>query len=159
MPVNQRVPMTDPARITTEAIDEIERLEREATAGPWNECGHDRGGCQCGMVWSPDLVVAVTSRHDEDMPNPTIEAVKANAALIAALRNHAPALIRAAREAERMRAVYDAALDWAVDMPNGSEKRLRDEAMKAIQSDGQEALGPLVRALSKALAETEPTDG
>lgn len=22
------------------------------TPGPWRECGHDRGGCQCGQVWS-----------------------------------------------------------------------------------------------------------
>jgi hypothetical protein len=33
-------------------LDLLERLEAGATPGPWRECGHDRGGCQCAQVWS-----------------------------------------------------------------------------------------------------------
>ena len=31
------------------------------TPGPWRACGEDKGGCQCGMVWSTsvDVIVAV----------------------------------------------------------------------------------------------------
>lgn len=35
------------------------------TPGPWVECGHDRGGCQCRMVWSrtSDGTVATAIHH------------------------------------------------------------------------------------------------
>lgn len=57
---------------------------------PWRQCGADRGGCECGQVWSTteDLPVATAHRGDyPDVPNPSPATAKANAALIA----HAPA--------------------------------------------------------------------
>ena len=60
------------------------------TPGPWRECGADRGGCQCNMVWSEadDIVVAVAV--DAFNVNYTAgcgcdeETAKGNARLIAA---------------------------------------------------------------------------
>lgn len=64
---------------------ELRRLAEAATPGPWKECGHARGGCSCGMVWSraADLPVAEAWRGDQEAPEPA-EGSKANAAFIAA---------------------------------------------------------------------------
>lgn len=65
--------------------EELRRLAEGATAGPWKECGHNRGGCSCGLVWSrhSDVAVAEAWRGDLEAPEPT-EGAKANAAYIAA---------------------------------------------------------------------------
>ncbi len=36
------------------SVDEnrLRELAEAATRGPWVECGHARGGCTCGYVWS-----------------------------------------------------------------------------------------------------------
>lgn len=88
---------------------ELERLEREATSAPWS-CCHN-GDCPCRMIWSKPsgVVVAVgIAAADEDytcgegITDPTM--LRANAALIAALRNAAPDLLAAARERDELRA-------------------------------------------------------
>lgn len=63
---------------------ELRRLAEAATRGPWRACGHDRGGCSCGMIWSraADLPVAEAWRGDEEAPEPP-EGAKANAIFIA----------------------------------------------------------------------------
>ena len=33
-------------------LGDIARLARAATPGLYKSCGHNRGGCSCGMVWS-----------------------------------------------------------------------------------------------------------
>lgn len=35
----------------TETI-ELRRLAEAAMSGPWFACGHDRGGCSCGLIYS-----------------------------------------------------------------------------------------------------------
>jgi len=73
----------------------------EHTPGPWQACGHDRGGCECRMVWSlPDdvVVAAATMAPDEICCGEGIadmEIAKANARLIAA----APDLLEACERA------------------------------------------------------------
>lgn len=70
--------------ITDEQIAELEAACSKATPGPWRECGADRGGCSCGLVWSraADLPVAEAWRGDEEAPEPA-EGAPANAAFIA----------------------------------------------------------------------------
>ena len=77
---------------------ELERLvglSEKATAGTWQCCGHDRGGCVCGAVWSIEADVMLASTHPEvgeeadlapDQVNDPKE-VAANAAYIAAACN------------------------------------------------------------------------
>jgi len=38
--------------VTPADLSRLESLAREATPGPWENCGHERGGCGCGAVWS-----------------------------------------------------------------------------------------------------------
>ena len=55
------------------------------TPGPWRACGCDRGGCDCGLVWSEtvDMPVAEALHKIEDMGVISREQQKANARLIA----------------------------------------------------------------------------
>ncbi len=43
--------------------DELRALAEAATQGTWQECGHERGGCSCCLIWalSADTTVAGTS--------------------------------------------------------------------------------------------------
>lgn len=67
------------------------------TAGPWQECGHERGGCPCHGIWShaSDVIVAEAIgpkdhyRWGETLTDES--QVRANARLIAA----APELVAA----------------------------------------------------------------
>lgn len=56
-----------------ELIKEIDALYEKATKGPWRECGHDRGGCQCCKIWSEaaDAPVAETThgKWGDDYPS------------------------------------------------------------------------------------------
>jgi hypothetical protein len=40
--------------------------EMKHTKGPWHYCGHERGGCECRMVWShpADAHVATAQHHN-----------------------------------------------------------------------------------------------
>ncbi|NCX56408.1 MAG: hypothetical protein EBW87_04325 [Burkholderiaceae bacterium] len=75
--------------------------ELEFTPGPWRECGHEKGGCKCGMIWSrpADRCVASTfvdvDGFGMDVPD---EQRIANARLIAA----APDLLEACMAAMRI---------------------------------------------------------
>jgi hypothetical protein len=46
--------MTDPIE-----INELRQLAEAAIKGPWVACGHDRGGCSCGFVFSASEDVPV----------------------------------------------------------------------------------------------------
>lgn len=66
------------------------------TPGPWHRCGHDRGGCSCGLVWSlasdtpvADVSFSCDEEARENRASP--EERKANALLIA----NAPCLLDA----------------------------------------------------------------
>jgi hypothetical protein len=79
-------------------IGELRKLLEAATPGPWEACGDDRGGCQCGMVWNrivgEDGALILNTRHaDSDLPTPDLEHAKANALLVAAAINALPKLL------------------------------------------------------------------
>ena len=78
--------------IDTPDLQALIDLSEKATAGPWRECGHDRGGCSCGRIWSlgEDLPIAGASMsHDEETRQARTgsEQRKYNAEFIAALVN------------------------------------------------------------------------
>ena len=66
--------------------DKLKALALAASPGPWRECGHDRGGCGCGQIWSTeaDMPVASSERGDDEIGKIPEHIVKANAAYIAA---------------------------------------------------------------------------
>jgi hypothetical protein len=125
-------------------LDAIETLLSEATPGPWRECGHERGGCKCGQVWSEtaDHPVLVVERGEWGDTYPAIrltsgpgmhgtqaeayleripygeiaeEKSKANAALIPALRNAAPSLLALARAGRRLAEAGDAFVEAIIE--------------------------------------------
>ena len=98
--------MTPPAALTPGALDEIERLEKEATPERWTvarELDAGRGRCVgCGEM--RHIRVSTPAQYSASGTRTITPAQRdADAALIAALRNAAPALIASARELERMR--------------------------------------------------------
>lgn len=76
----------------------IQRAE-ETPVGPWRECGADRGGCDCGMVWSEGGGILVMDRpvdlHGEGVPVPVIEDSKKIARFVAHARADVPDLGKA----------------------------------------------------------------
>jgi hypothetical protein len=78
--------------MTTPDLQALIELSEKATAGPWRECGHDRGGCSCGLIWSlsEDLPVADASMSNDEETRQArtgSEQRKYNAEFIAALVN------------------------------------------------------------------------
>lgn len=71
--------------INQNELDHLEALAKAATPGPWRECGHDRGGCSCGLIWCTerDELVAEVWQGDDMVPRAAVEP-KMNAAFIAA---------------------------------------------------------------------------
>ena len=65
--------------------EKLKEAALAATQGPWRECGHDRGGCSCGMIWATesDELVAEAWKGDYMVPASTV-APNVNAAYIAA---------------------------------------------------------------------------
>jgi len=63
--------------LTEENLKELEALQKRATPGPWQECGHNRGGCQCCQIWSQiaDAPVAETTRGKWGDTFPTLKGV------------------------------------------------------------------------------------
>jgi hypothetical protein len=106
-------------------LDELERLERAATAGPWTH--------ETGAPHHPAWIVSVTTDRDivqvfdgsqgkvadswgsERIGDPRCH--ESNAAFIAALRNAAPSLLAIARAAHAYRAAW-AAYDAAWSTPS-----------------------------------------
>ena len=106
--------------LTPEALDELERLHREATPGPWTATkppgGYSGGG------WPSGLIVAAVSRGMgiyADPPSGSYPA--ADRRLIPAARNALPALIAAARERDRIVARIHRLRD-GVDIPGDQVK-------------------------------------
>ncbi len=66
-------------------LDALEQKAKAATPGPWQNCGHARGGCKCGLVWSLPADMPIATRvHGEETPIPNEDQAKSNAAFIAA---------------------------------------------------------------------------
>ena len=100
-------------RIPAEVLSELERLEKAATPGPWKhgvefdeETGEEIGSLS---IHSPDYIQVWNGETNEVSDTVAVLGFsahtkhRANLAFIMALRNHAPALIAAAREAEELR--------------------------------------------------------
>lgn len=85
-----------------DVLDELERLEREATTGPWEAypaiCCPDVGG----------LITGNRPVCQADTKRPGHALAIGDAELIAALRNAAPSLLSSARQVERLKhAVFE----------------------------------------------------
>lgn len=77
-----------------EAIDLTAIMTRHAatTLGDWRECGADRGGCTCGLVWAgPDRIALNMSSHCDDELLPDH---KANVRFTAHAHQDIPALVQ-----------------------------------------------------------------
>lgn len=94
--------------MTPTDLAELERLEREATPGPWKPCKHlrsadDDASCPCGFrgdIWDGDeerVICEMETRGELAPPHPVRAETIANAQLIVALRNNASTLITLAR--------------------------------------------------------------
>lgn len=96
------------------ALDLLESAAKAATPGPWQNCGHNRGGCICGLIWSIpiDGTVGSTARltvceaeksePGDDYARPSREQMKLNAAFIARANPDAVLkLVAALRAAQR----------------------------------------------------------
>lgn len=100
-------------------IEKLKELALAATPGPWRECGHDRGGCSCGQIWSTvaDMPVAQSERGDEEIGKIPEHIVKANARFIATA---CPATVLALiAEVERLRARFEYIEDRATTEGGG----------------------------------------
>jgi len=96
------------------------------TPGPWRECGADKGGCVCGLIWSTtaDRPVAGIEPRPEGFEKMPEGEARANARLIAA----APDLLAALKE-----------LVYMIDMHRLAVGGCVDEARKAIErAEGKE---------------------
>lgn len=100
--------------MTPEELNELERLEKAATPGPWiavpyrrrfygEEPRFDNGICHVLPESDPERLPILTVDRGDDHHAETREHADIEAAFIAALRNAAPDLIRAAREADELR--------------------------------------------------------
>ncbi len=94
--------------LTTEELDRMEELEKAATPGPWTAYPTelDNGATR---IDGPEPVSASWCFQVASVGSRIAPRRDANAAFIPALRNAAPALIAAARENAKLRAVVGAA--------------------------------------------------
>jgi len=100
-------------------LDELERLEREATAGPWSSTPSDPSqGYEC--FWITACPEINQEREIATVCGPQNERNTSNAALIAALRNSARELIADAR-----RMTFLEERGYAVDMLGGPDNDVR----------------------------------
>ena len=99
-------PMTD------ERLAEIEARANAATSGQWEACGQERGGCECGMIWSRSagaLVMEAIQFHPAlNEPARSEAQMKLNALFVAHARADVPDLCaevkRLREEVARLRA-------------------------------------------------------
>lgn len=114
-------------------LDVIEARERDATPGPWVECGHDRGVCQCRMVRDDNCTVALAVANTDE--NYTLgegwlaERAKRNATFIAHARTDIPALVAEVRRLREERDAERAAVGRMQD-------HVRAELVRHLRSSG-----------------------
>ncbi len=125
-------------------VEVVERLDREATPGPWIEQYHVGGAYD---TWS-----AIYRRHESGVPMPgqiarTLNSVKKDATLIVYLRNHVPGLVA---ELKLLRELKDAFLA----LPPGSIT-IRHEAPLAEDASDLGAGMRAFRALQACRAARE----
>jgi len=130
-PSHQAVPTLD--------LELLAKLHESATPAPWRECGHDRGGCVCGQVWSEstDQFLFKPDAGDE-APVPTQETKLANAALVAAMRNNLEALLALARSASEMKARFGK-LESALEFLDHNGCSLASVDRRGVRNGGLQA--------------------
>lgn len=86
-------------------LDELERLAKAATPGPWKEGRHDMfsivEGAHAKYIYANSIPIAISTGEENDC-----ERVLADARYIAAACNAVPSLIARVRELERERELY-----------------------------------------------------
>ena len=121
--------------LTPEILNELERLENSATPGPWQSNGYyDRSRAMLRpshAIWTKDppddaspeewANQKAIARPFDGLPSHQCDEATAgiNMDLLATLRNHARALIDAARERDRLRAAIDEAITYLHQLPMG----------------------------------------
>lgn len=126
----------------------LSALREAATPEPWRECGHDRGGCSCHLIWSlpADCLVAQTLDFNDDVTvgeGLNAETAVLNAQYIVALVNAAPALIAELEAARGVVAAADAVNRALV--VKGKAPRLHDAVLARHATEHP----TLYRALAK----------
>lgn len=84
-----------------ELADTLDRLHAVTTQGPWENCGSERGGCICGMVWSKTLDASVCA-PSTNSDAPQSRKGKEDAAFIAASHEAVPLFIAALRDVSEL---------------------------------------------------------
>lgn len=107
----------------TADLDELERLLRHSTPGPWDAEGNSVRSLQ---PWSASGLVATTSMA------PDMQDAEDNAALIAALRNCAEELIRDARRWRYWREHHKGFRIGGASVGEGVDAECVDEVIDAI---------------------------
>lgn len=85
-------------------LDELERLEKSATPGPWTYRVDDE------RLARPHP--SLNDAHDDDITKNATGLTVDNGALIVAARNALPELIAASRERDRLRAALETIRSW-----------------------------------------------
>lgn len=133
-------------------LSQMIHTARSATPGPWTHCGQDRGGCQCGLVWSlaiDDTVATANVSRDDTEEVVPVEMVKANASHIAAFApDVAAALAEVSQEALKAHQDVEAVFrrQPAVHAKTQSEADAWSQAYASLH-DVREALERLAVAL------------
>jgi hypothetical protein len=105
-------------------LDELERLEREATAGPWSVNPH-----------RPDSVLAESRRCVAKCVSVASPGGEEDATFITAIRNAAPALIARARRADELEAENARLLEGLEQVvDHSSDQWSVDTAQKALET-------------------------
>ncbi len=116
-------------------LDELERLDRAATPGPWGQCGAERGGCICGLVWSESVdVIVAQAGPDHDCRSALW---KADAALVVAARNALPDIIKDNRALLARAEKAEAALVEARKERDAEAERIGERIVEVIVANGR----------------------
>jgi hypothetical protein len=133
-------------------IEKLQTLLEEMTPGPYQICGADRGGCQCGLIWSGPgeckVLKAFGQRNTDELDCcPTEEQRAKNANGAVAILNAAPELLASLARVTAELAEADtrtktleaelrtAQLRWSVESnAHAGTKQDLDEARKALRA-------------------------
>ena len=135
------VPSAELARV----LDELERLEKAATPGPWRADGFEidqlsDAGEGYPLDHYPDCANVSTWVGASGEDGPYGIQRKEDAALIAAARNALPALLRAARERDELRARAERAEARVKELEE--RERMRTTACREQTPEERAALAP-----------------
>lgn len=116
------------------------RAEAKHSPLPWRQCGADRGGCVCGLIWAADhetVVAEAWSRCEEGGVTYPRGLAQANATLI----------VRAVNNHDTLRTALVEAVDKGFDYAAALES-VRDAV---VEGDDPERAADLIRNVAAAL--------